>query len=479
VCRPLAGYYANLVLGGDVSTLASGDRSHAQLQAHSSGSNALTTLSDLPGRINVAGHVEVKATGTNALSEMALRANPHNGVAIGKGVSVSAEGAGATATLALESATIMSEEAFNEVTVAERVRLLASSVNSTATANLEARYGDVSIGGLSVLASGTESQTTLHVKAADTLGLLQGGLDVQASGFGSRAEVELSSSAGAVTVNGGVSLIASGEASQLDIDLSSASARLTIMKDVRASALADGSEVNLTLSQSAGPTVSVAGQIRLAADSGIGAVSGATATADLTLGKFGSASVDLFLSAAQGSDHASATLQLVGAGGTVKLGATGQRGTAELTLAGDTAESGNQFVEVIDVDFTGQLGHASVNFNIDQDNLTAGEITMLKVVGFRADADALHFGNLQGIQAADGLTTTLTGFMNSALEHFNMDGGDEAVPVTGVLVGGSLVLDKTFIAYDIDGSGITAIIELDNVDPEAFLNAYRTANGLG
>ncbi len=474
----LAGYYANLVLGGDVSTLASGDHSHAQLQAHSSGSNAFTTLSDLPGRINVAGNVEVKATGTNALSEIALRANPHNGVAVGKGVSVSAEGAGATATLALESATIMSEEAFNEVTVAERVRLLASSVNSTATANLEARYGDVSIGGLSVLASGTESQTTLHAKAADTLGLLQGGLDVQASGFGSRAEVELSSSAGAVTVNGGVSLIASGEASQLDVALTSA-ARLTIMKDVRASALADGSEVNLTLSQSAGPTVSVAGHIRVAADSGVGAVSGATATADLTLGKFGSASVDLSLTAAQGSDHASVTLQLVGAGGTVKLGATGQRGTAELTLAGDTAESGNQFVEVIDVDFTGQLGHASVNFNIDQDNLTAAEITMLKVVGFRADADALHFGNLQGIQAADGLTTTLTGFMNSALEHFNMDGGDEAVPVTGVLVGGSLVLDKTFIAYDIDGSGITAIIELDNVDPEAFLNAYRTANGLG
>ena len=405
-------------------------------------------------------------------------AHPHNGVAIGKSVSISAEGTGATASLALVSATMLPVSESNEVTVAERVTMAASSVHGTANATIEARYGDVSIGGLSVLASGTESQTTLHVTAADTLSLLQGGLEVQASGVGSKAEVELSSSTGALTVNGGLSLVASGEASHVEATLASASAGLSIAQDVRAMAMAEGSEVSLTLSQGAGATVSVVGQIRLTADSGAGSSTGATAMADLTLGKFGSASVDLYMNAVQVNDHAEASLQLIGAGGTVKLGGTSQRGSAELTLAGDVPGTGNQVVDVIDIDFTGTFGHAAVNFDVDQDNVTADVTPVIKLLGFRTDADALHFGSLQSIQAATGVTTTLSGFTSAALAHFNTETGDNAVPVTGVLVGGSSVQDKTFIAYDIDGTGISAIIELDNVDPEVFLNAYRTANGL-
>ena len=284
------------------------------------------------------------------------------------------------------------------------------------------------------------------------------------------------SPAGSTAVNGSVVAIASGEASAVDVSLTSGGG-LSITKDVDAMALAEGSELNLALTHG-GPAgaVSVAGQIRLLSDSGNTSTVSATTNAVFALGKFGNAGIDLSMSAVQSVDHANASLSLLSQGGVVQLGGTGQRGTAELTLTGDSAATGNKLVDLIDIDFTGAAGRAMVHFNVDQDNLSQTGLSAVKLSGFRLDTDVLHFGNLTGVEYELGISSLST-FTSAALEHFNLNA--QGTPVAGIFAGGTSGLNKTFIAYDLDGTGISAIIELDGVKVTDFVNHYQTANGLG
>ncbi len=462
--------FADILLSGDLMALSSGNASHAVLKVGTETLAPPEVLVNRPGKIDVGGAVTLLATGTNAVSELELVARPHNGVKIGKGIDISADGGGSLARLTLTAANTMTSSAPDDVMVSGLVRLSASSAASTAEAALTAEDGDVAIGGLWLSASGTGSHASFIAGAGDSLAL-GSGLQTVAGGFDSSATVTLSAASGALTVNGSVALIASGEASLIDASLTSASGSLAISKDVSAMALADGSEVHMTLSQGSGSSVSVAGQIRLASDSGAASVSGATSSATLVLGKLGLASTDLLLTAVQSADRSEASLQLLADGGVVRMGGATQHGTALLTLNGTAAATGNQLVDTIDIDFTGSAGQAVIRFDADQDNLTAAALPVVKLSGFRLETDALHFGSLPGIDLETGFTS-LSAFTSSALSHFSPG-------APGVFAGGSTGLDKTFIAYDIDGSGVTAIIELDGVGVHDFVNHYQTANGLG
>ena len=124
---------------------------------------------------------------------------------------------------------------------------------------------------------------------------------------------------------------------------------------------------------------------------------------------------------------------------------------------------------------TGSEGHAIINFGADQDATTASTIQQVLVKGFRAGVDELHFGNLHQV-ATSGVT--LDSFTGGAIGHFNTTtSGSTAstttpTPVADVFVGGND--HATYLAYDYDGVGISAIIVLDGVAA----SAYKTANGL-
>jgi hypothetical protein len=133
-------------------------------------------------------------------------------------------------------------------------------------------------------------------------------------------------------------------------------------------------------------------------------------------------------------------------------------------------------VDTIDIDFTGKFGHAVVNFNIDQDNVDATSVPVVLLSGFRLDNDSLHFGSVTGLDYEFSISS-MNSFKAVALEYFNT--GAQDTPVTGIFAGGASGLNKTFVAYDLDGSGVSAFIELDGVKLADFVNRYQSANGLG
>ncbi len=465
-----------IALQGDVTALSSGDLSTATLTVNTQPLPGVPTSPNAAGQIEINGTLALAATGVSAISAVSLIANPVNGIRIGKDVDLLASGAGALTRLTLTSADQFDVADGNEVIVNNAVRVVASSSASKAEATFISPHGNVSLGSLELSAGGSESQSTFVGSAAGSLTFSSGGIQLAASGDNSSASVLLSSTAGMATVNGSVVAIASGEASAMDVSLTSGGG-LSITKDVDAMALAEGSELSLALTHGgAAGAVSVAGQIRLLSDSGNTSTVSATTDAVFALGKFGNAGIDLSMSAVQSVDHVNASLSLMTQGGVVQIGGTGQRGTAELTLTGHSAATGNKLVDVIDIDFSGKAGRAAIQFDVDQDNLTASALPVVKLFGFRLDADSLYFGTVSGLEFETGITS-LNAFTSAALDHFNT--GAQGTPVSAVFAAGSSTLNKTFVAYDIDGSGISAIIELDGVKLNDFVNHYQTSNGLG
>jgi hypothetical protein len=299
-----------------------------------------------------------------------------------------------------------------------------------------------------------------------------GGMSTVISGDGSHANLNLSSGSADLTLNGDLLLIGSGDNSLLQASLASTSGHLQITKDVNLYSLGEGSDVKLTLSQASGSAASVTGGIDLTSDSGSGSTIGSKASGDFTLGKLGTSSIDLFLNAVQDHDSASVSLKLFTDGGVAQLGSANQQGTASLTLGDQTAVA-NQLLDEIDISFTGTNGHAIINFGADQDATTAATIQRVMIKGFRLGVDELNFGDLLMVGTTG---VTLDSFTGGAIGHFNTTTPSSTTstpaPVADVLVGGNN--NATYLAYDYDGTGVSAIIVLDGVAA----SAYKTANGL-
>jgi hypothetical protein len=273
-------------------------------------------------------------------------------------------------------------------------------------------------------------------------------------------------------VQGGLSVIASGTVSEASAKIEAASAAVTLAESVSVGALGEGSRAELTLHQGAGNSVSVNGVISMNADSGNASAVGALATADLQLGKLSAAPMNIFLDAIQQEDAVSMSLKLFADGGKALLGNAGHYGTTTLIL-GEKTSAVNQLLDAVDISFSGSTGKAIIEFGADQDTTTDTAIQQVLIKGFRLGHDELHFDGLANVATT---AKTLDGFINSAMNHFNTGAvigtTSTQVKVADVFVGGNDSV--TYLAYDHDGTGISAIITLDGVSA----SQYKTANGM-
>jgi hypothetical protein len=360
-------------------------------------------------------------------------------------------------------------DATRRLTISGVIDMQATGTDASATATLKPDSSHLSVGGILMSASGSGSQLNFMSNSAESF--TSGNIEAIASGDTAQVHLEaLARSSLGMRINGGINLISSGDSSFLEASLKSG-AGLAVSKDVQLHSLGEGSEAKLTLSQSSGTSVSVAGDIGLIANSGEGSSAGAKVTGDFTLGKLGSSPIDLHLSAFQDGDLSSLSLKLLSDGGVAKLGGANQHGMTKITLGEKTATA-NQLLDEINIAFEGSSGKSIIQFGADQDIKTDAEIQRVLIKGFRLGHDELNFDGLANVATT---ARTLDGFISSAISHFNTSTPTGTVTpplVADVLVGGND--QSTYLAYDHDGTGISAIIVLDGVSA----SQYKTANGM-
>ncbi|NDC07916.1 MAG: hypothetical protein EBZ75_01025, partial [Oxalobacteraceae bacterium] len=100
-------------------------------------------------------------------------------------------------------------------------------------------------------------------------------------------------------------------------------------------------------------------------------------------------------------------------------------------------------------------------------------IQRVLIKGFRLGQDELNFDGLAKVAST---AKTFDGFLLSTMNHFNTASASGTTSaqtkVADVFVGGND--SATYLAYDYDGTGISAIITLDGVSA----SQYKTANGM-
>ncbi len=349
----------------------------------------------------------------------------------------------------------------------------ASGSNAQVNLSILADRGVVSLGdSVSVFASGVDAHSTLSIESPLEKITITGDLISAATAAGSESGLTLKTAALPISMQGGLSVIASGTGSEASANIEATSAAVTLAESVSVGALGEASRAGLTLHQGAGNNVSVNGTITMNADSGNASAVGAHVIADLQLGKLSVAPINIFLDAIQQEDEASISLNLFTDGGKAQLGNAGHAGTTTLVL-GEKASAANQLLDGVDISFSGSTGKAIIEFGADQDATTETAIQQVLIKGFRIGHDELHFDGLASVATT---ARTLDGFINSAMNHFNTGAvvgtTSTQFKVADVFVGGND--NVTYLAYDHDGTGISAIITLDGVSA----SQYKTANGM-
>lgn len=498
----------DLRFNGDVNVSASGDHAQAESTMYGAGTSAFVSTVhvngslvvsawgaasnaslDLAGEnfesdpdlivsgagaVTVNGPIFVFSAGAHAVAELSISNNDANdlpaGVLLNSTVTVRAAGMGSASNLTVSAGGTAVTGVSRPLVIAGMLDVQVTGAEAHATATLDAAGEALSVGGMTLRTAGADSELTLMAKAKGKLELLNSGLEAVTSGDDAITHITLAAGSAGLTINGDLNLVGSGDNSLLEASLASAAGSLLLTKDVQLHSLGDGSEVRLSLSQASSAAVSVAGVMNLTADSGAGSMIGASASSDITLGKLGASSIDLFLNAIQDHDSASVSLKLFTDGGVAQLGGADQHGTANLTLGEKTAAA-NQLLDEIDISFSGSSGKAIINFGVDQDGTSSSAIQQVLVTGFRLGVDELNFSGLSKV-ATTGVT--LDSFIGGAIGHFNTATGATTTPqpVADVFIGGNA--NATYIAYDYDGTGISAIVVLEGVSA----SDYKTANGL-
>ncbi len=241
-----------------------------------------------------------------------------------------------------------------------------------------------------------------------------------------------------------------------------------IGNDVNVAALGEASLASLIIEHRMTSDVSLVGSLRMTADSGKNSAVGATARAELALGRLGTAETDVFIHAVQADDKASASIQLNAAGGKVQLGGEGQAGMVELTLLG------RHLVDDVSISFQGSTGKAMLEMRGQDVNVaTAAGIGLVEIEGFRTAQDVIRFfSEGRAMTAVDsGQGTTEAFFRADALAYF----ADTAV---GKGLYAESIGNSMYVAYDYDGNGVDGIVVLDDVTLTQF-RQYLTTTGLG
>ncbi len=468
-------FASSISLSGGLALTALGVGSTAMLTLNNNNLNIPSgSTANTVGQVLVGGPLSLVATGTHSVAQATIDNTGDNvstsGVLLSSSITLKASGDGSASNLTLSSMTpTIFNDATRRLTISGVIDMQATGTDASATATLKPDSSHLSVGGVLISASGSGSQLNFMSNSAESF--TSGNIEAIASGDTAQVHLEaLARSSLGMRINGGINLISSGDSSFLEASLKSG-AGLAVSKDVQLHSLGEGSEAKLTLSQSSGTSVSVAGDIGLIANSGEGSSAGAKVTGDFTLGKLGSSPIDLHLSAFQDGDLSSLSLKLLSDGGVAKLGGANQHGMTKITLGEKTATA-NQLLDEINIAFEGSSGKSIIQFGADQDIKTDAEIQRVLIKGFRLGHDELNFDGLANIATT---ARTLDGFISSAISHFNTSTPTGTVTpplVADVLVGGND--QSTYLAYDHDGTGISAIIVLDGVSA----SQYKTANGM-
>lgn len=468
-------FVSGVTVSGSLVIAAAGTASKASVslvgENFESDRNAITSGT---GSVTVTGPVSVFAAGANADAELSISNKNANdlpaAVLLNSAVSVKAACTGSTSSLTVSASGTGVSGVSRPLAIAGVLDVQATGSDAHVTTTLDAAGVAMSVGSISLTTSGSNSELTLLAKTNGKLELVNG-LEAAGSGDGARTHITLSAGSAGLKINGDLNLVGSGDNSLLEASLTSANGSLQLAKDVQLHSLGEGSDARLTMSQGSSAEVSVAGVINLSADSGTGSVIGAKASGDFTLGKLGASAIDVYLNSVQDKDSASVSLKLFTDGGVAQLGGASQHGTATLTL-GEQSAAANQLLDEVDISFSGSAGKAIINFGADQDSTTVSTIQQVLIKGFRLGVDELNFGGLAEV-ATTGVT--LESFIGGAIGHFNTTTGTTTTPqpVADVYVGGNT--HATYLAYDYDGTGISAIVVLDGISA----SDYKTANGLG
>jgi filamentous hemagglutinin len=469
----------NISVAGDASAVSAGDGSSANLVVQALSNSAYQGFSE--GGISFSRSLSSLASGASSNSVVAIVADRSDSLTVGSDVHVSASGTQSDAELLMNLASASGQT----LTINGNLQLEAMANRSAAYGSITNTGGSISTGAVSLSAFGTSSAATLELAASTSLTIRTSGISATATHDQATASATITSETGGINVTGPVVLTASGTDSSAALTLNAKAGAIGITGDVNAFALADATDVKLTLLQSAASTAaSVSGVIRLVADSGKDSVAGAMVTGDLALGKLGNAATDLYIDAAQSTDKAEVGLKLNANGGKVQLGAEGHLGTTTFNMTGSNASGGDKVVGEIDISFSSTSGKAIINFQADQDTTTASAVSVMKLDGFRLNSDEISFGGLSGSAklayfGSPVSANSLDDFLSLAIPRFNTAtpaAGTTPTLVSKVLVGGDV--DTTYLAYDIDGTGISAVVVLDQVGFKDYMAKYSTSVGL-
>ncbi|MCM0043668.1 MAG: hypothetical protein NBV65_03455 [Burkholderiaceae bacterium] len=461
--------HGTIKTGGEALVAAIGSASQARLVAKT-GAPAAAIPDE--GSISFDKGLALLASGSSSLANAEIKADSNGKVAVGGALKIGAHGDQSSASLTLSAAGADTggtggATLVRALAVTGPLEVEATAAAAVASAQLEASSGSWSTQGIALLALGATSEARLDASKF-TSAVISGNLRVLATGDGATAEVTLKATDSDLSLTGGAVLLASGDGSTAKATLTASAGKVVIGTDVNVGSLGEGSLASLIIEQRTTSDVSLAASLRLTADSGVNSAVGATARAELALGKLGLAETDLSMDAVQVGDKAGASLQLNAAGGKLQLGGEGQAGTAELNLLG------RHLVDDVSISFEGSAGKAVINLQgQDVNATTAGSIGLVEIDGFRIAQDVIRFHSegrpMTTVDSGQG--TGEAAFRSEALAYF----ADTAV---GRGLFAESVGDSMYVAYDYDGNGIDGIVVLDDVTLTQF-RQYLTTTGLG
>jgi hypothetical protein len=461
--------HGTIRLGGEALVAATGSASQASLRAKTG-----APVAGIPdeGSIRFEKGLALLASGSSSLSAATVTAGSKGTVAVGGALKIGAQGDQSNASLQLSAAGTDSggtggASLVRSLSVAGSVEVEATAAGAVAAAQMEASGGSWSAGGLALLASGTVSEARLDASKF-TSAAIGGDLRLLATGDGAKADATLKATGSGLSLGGGALLLATGDGSIAKATLSASAGKVVIGNDVNVAALGEASLASLIIEHRMTSDVSLVGSLRMTADSGKNSAVGATARAELALGRLGTAETDVFIHAVQADDKASASIQLNAAGGKVQLGGEGQAGMVELTLLG------RHLVDDVSISFQGSTGKAMLEMRGQDVNVaTAAGIGLVEIEGFRTAQDVIRFfSEGRAMTAVDsGQGTTEAFFRADALAYF----ADTAV---GKGLYAESIGNSMYVAYDYDGNGVDGIVVLDDVTLTQF-RQYLTTTGLG
>lgn len=336
--------------------------------------------------------------------------------------------------------------------------------------SMGASPGTTSIAGnLRVEAVSYGSEAAVLFNGVGSSSLTVGGrVDISAQALGAQASLSLvTDTASTLSASGNISVSAGAAGTKAEFS-ASGSGSWTLASGEGLSISASAANAVAKFSSSTGMALS--SPVRIVADSGAGASSGAYASMVLSGANDLGINALFSIDAVRAADTAVLDMQLVAPGGKFVAGSSGSAGNVYLTFS-------RLLPSEIDLDFGGSgVAHLALktedrDLSMSGPNAESGYQTlvgsMLTIKDFRRGIDQLSFLDPQNpaAQFVKGLNSGVNDLREFA-QHFVVVSSGSPVRGPVYIVGESLIPGEAnvfYIAYDYDGRGITGLIRLEGV----------------